>query len=260
MQEICIIIPCYNEGNRLPAETYTKFLEQNECSLFFVNDGSKDNTLEVLQELESAFPTKVKVIDLNRNSGKAEAVRQGFLEAFCRDRFRYIGYLDADLATPLEEIEYLLRYFDRDIAVIIGSRVKRLGADIERDLHRHYLGRIFATMASLYLDIAVYDSQCGAKIFERQMAEELFREPFASRWLFDLELLYRLKKKGAVQFERTILEVPLRTWKEKGDSRIKLLDFISAPFELFRIKKSNNKSSEYLPGPGELNKSEKRTL
>lgn len=246
MQETCIIIPCYNEGNRLPVETFTRFLAQNECSVFFVNDGSEDNTLELIIDLESKFPGKVEVIDLSSNSGKAEAVRQGFLVAFSKERFRYIGYLDADLATPLEEIEYLLKYFDRDIEVIIGSRVKRLGAVIERDLHRHYLGRIFATMASLYLDIKVYDSQCGAKIFERQVAEKLFREPFASKWLFDLELLYRLKELDAVQFEQNILEVPLRTWKEKGDSRIKLIDFFAAPFELFRIKKSKIKANRKL--------------
>lgn len=242
MLETCIIVPCYNEENRLPMQTFTGFLEQNKCSFFFVNDGSEDSTFEVVSALELKFPQKVKVINLKRNSGKAEAVRQGFLAAISTEKFRYIGYLDADLATPLEEIEYLLNYFNLHIEVVIGARVKRLGAVIERNPHRHYLGRIFATMASVYLDMQVYDSQCGAKIFKRQVAEKLFREPFATKWLFDLELLYRLKKLDAVQFDQNVLEVPLRTWKEKGDSRIKVIDCFTAPFDLFRIKKHNNKT------------------
>ena len=91
--------------------------------------------------------------------------------------FEIIGYLDADLATPLEEIPYLLRFFDEEYEAVIGSRVKRLGTQIHRKLPRHYMGRIFATLASVMLNIKAYDSQCGAKFFKLETTQFLFEDP-----------------------------------------------------------------------------------
>lgn len=236
MHKTCIVVPCYNEGERLQVKTYIRFLNQNQCSFYFVNDGSKDNTLKVLYTIKNECPDQVEVVNLSINSGKGEAVRQGFLAAFKNKKFDYIGYFDADLATPLDEIEHLLRYLEKDIKVVIGSRVKRLGSEIKRYPIRHYLGRVFATMASVTLDLDVYDSQCGAKIFKTKTAKDLFSEPFQSKWLFDLELLYRLKHMKDIDFNNIILEVPLRRWQEKGDTRIKVIDFITIPFDLVRIK------------------------
>ncbi len=237
MKKTCVVIPCFNEGERFPLGTFKNFLQDNHCSFYFVNDGSTDNTLDVLNNLKKNFNDVVHIIDLPQNKGKGEAVRQGFLAAFKAGDFDHIGYFDADLATPLEEIEYLLRHFDENTKIVLGARVLRLGAVIERNPLRHYLGRIFATMASTVLDIKVYDSQCGAKLFEEKMAKLLFKEPFISKWLFDLELLYRLKLNNPDLFFKSTLEVPLRTWKEKGNSKIKITDFLTAPFELIKIKK-----------------------
>ena len=241
MQKTCIIIPCFNESERIPLDAFKHFLAHNSYSIYFVNDGSEDNTLDLLLGLKRLYPEKVEVKDLSRNSGKAEAVRQGFLEAISAGVFDCVGYMDADLATPLEEIEYLHNYFREEIEVVIGARVKRLGAIIERDPVRHYLGRIFATTASIYLDIHAYDSQCGAKFFRISTAKKIFIEPFSSNWLFDLEVLYRLKNEDSVQFQRNILEVPLRTWREKGNSKVKMWDFMTAPLELFKIKSTNRR-------------------
>lgn len=216
-------------------------MEANPCTFYFVNDGSTDSTLHLMRELEAGYPSKVEILDLPENRGKAEAVRQGILSALATDRFHYIGYLDADLATPLEEIGFLLMNFDQDVTVVIGSRIKRLGAEVNRSLLRHYFGRIFATAASVYLGMGVYDSQCGAKIFESHVAKELFSRPFVSRWLFDLELLYRLKRKAATGLSWNIIEVPLRTWTEKGDSKIKFPDLLKVPYELYRIRKNTNR-------------------
>lgn len=237
MQKTCIVVPCYNEGNRLCAASFLEFLKNSPHSVYFVNDGSNDNTLEVAYSIRKNNTEKVEIIDLPENSGKAEAVRQGFLAALESDNYEFIGYIDADLATPLKEVDFLLSYFNDEIEVVIGSRVKRLGSEIKRYPLRHYLGRVFATMASVTLDLEVYDSQCGAKIFKKETAKTLFFSPFESKWLFDLEILYRLKNNHPENFNKIILEVPLRTWNEKGDTRIKFMDFITAPFELFRIKK-----------------------
>lgn len=236
MEKTCVVIPCFNEEQRLACESFFIFLRKRHCSLYFVNDGSTDNTIGVLQKIKHHHPNDVQIIDLPFNVGKAEAVRQGFLKALATGKFSHIGYLDADLATPLDEIEYMLGHFNGQIKIVLGSRVLRLGAVIQRSALRHYLGRIFATIASNILDMKVYDSQCGAKLFEVNMAEVLFHKPFISKWLFDLELLYRLKLNDPEQFFNSTLEVPLRHWEEKGDSRIKITDFLTAPFELLKIK------------------------
>lgn len=236
MRETCVVVPCYNEGNRLCVPSFRQFLKSSSHSVCFVNDGSKDNTLDVLGSIRKEYPEKVEIVDLPKNHGKAEAVRQGFFSAIESGKFDFIAYLDADLATPLKEVDFLLSHLDAEIEVVIGSRVKRLGSEIVRYPLRHYLGRIFATMASVTLDLEVYDSQCGAKIFKKDIAEILFQKPFESKWLFDLELLYRLKHTYPENFNKIILEVPLRTWQEQGDTRIKFYDFISAPFELIKIR------------------------
>ncbi len=237
MEKTCVVIPCYNEGLRLPVETFERFLAKNPCSLYFVNDGSTDNTIDVLKRMKLKNPNHVQVIELSENVGKGEAIRRGFLTAFETGKFEYIGYLDADLATPLEEIEYLLKHFEKNTEIVLGARVLRLGAVIKRDPLRHYLGRVFATLANNVLDIKVYDSQCGAKIFKTNMAQMLFTAPFISKWLFDLELLYRLKMIKPEKFNEITLEIPLRTWKEKGGSKIRLSDFLNVPWLLIKIRR-----------------------
>lgn len=238
MEGTCIVIPCFNEAARLPVHVFSQFLKREDLSICFVNDGSTDETPMILRNLKEAFPEKVEVLELSNNSGKAEAVRLGVLKACLKDEFKFVGFLDADLATPLEEVEYLLHYFQPNVKVVIGARVLRLGAVVERSAFRHYTGRVFATMANNILNLKVYDSQCGAKIFRCSIAKELFSNPFQSRWLFDLELLYRLKKKDSVDFEKNIVEIPLRTWREKGNSKLRFKDFIFAPFELLKIRKA----------------------
>ncbi|CAN5321952.1 hypothetical protein BH23BAC2_BH23BAC2_14340 [soil metagenome] len=237
MNKTCVVIPCFNEGGRLPVAIFENFLAQNSFTFYFVNDGSTDNTAEVLEGIKQGYPNLVKVINLPANVGKGAAVREGFLTALATNSFKYIGYFDADLATPLEEIKYLLNTFNNNIKMVLGARVLRLGAVVQRDAMRHYMGRIFATLANNVLEIKVYDSQCGAKIFESEIARILFKDPFVSKWLFDLELLYRLKLFHPKHFYLYTMETPLRTWKEKGGSKIKFLDFINAPIDLLKIKR-----------------------
>lgn len=237
MQETCIVIPLFNEEKRLDVTRFSNFLQENPCHFYFVNDGSKDQTLGLLKKMQRSFPGKVKVLDLRNNVGKAEAVRHGVLAALGTGNFTYIGYFDADLATPLEEISFLLNYLMAGPKIVIGSRVKRLGSKITRTPKRHYLGRIFATVASLVLGIKVYDSQCGAKIFENNTARILFSKPFVSKWLFDLELIYRFKNLDPVNFENEILEAPLRSWTEKKGSKIELRDLVKVPVELYKIRR-----------------------
>lgn len=239
MQKTCIVVPCFNEEKRLDISAFVKFLEEKPLDFIFVNDGSKDATRKILLDLQSKFPQNVFILNLKKNIGKAEAVRSGFLKAISDDCYSVIGYIDADLATPLEELHYLLNHLTGDFEIVIGSRVKRLGVNIKRNITRHYLGRVFATYSSYILKIKVYDSQCGAKLFHNQIANEIFIKPFSSKWLFDLEILYRFKIMKQDNFNKNILEVPLRKWEEKPNSKMKAIDFMKAPLDVFRIKNEN---------------------
>ncbi|HET6418342.1 MAG TPA: hypothetical protein VFG22_18740, partial [Polyangiales bacterium] len=117
--------------------------------------------------------------------------------------------------------------------------VQRAGAAIERNATRHYTGMAFATLASRALDISLYDTQCGAKLFARDLVPGLFSEPFLTRWLFDLELLMRLRRLlGREEFDRIVYEHPLSVWVEKGDSRIRLRDALAVPYDLARIRRA----------------------
>ncbi len=233
MPTYCIVIPCYNEASRLDRRAFLSFVEDRpEVRLLFVNDGSRDATPEVLQSL-SAESRQVEHLDLPENVGKAEAVRQGFLKALSGG-YDWIGYLDADLATPLSEWWRLARITrENQWETGFASRVLLLGSEIQRIWLRHYLGRIFATVVSLMTRIAVYDTQCGAKVFSARVAGEVFEKPFISPWFFDVEILYRIKNKG-FGLEKTG-EVPLRIWIERKGSRLKIRDFLRAPLELWRM-------------------------
>ena len=151
-------------------------------------------------------------------------------------RYDMIGFLDADLATPLEEIRLLADMMVKrpELCVTMGARLKRLGANVQRKAYRHYMGRVFATVVSLLFRMPVYDSQCGAKLFRAALVPELFKEPFSSGWLFDVEILLRLRDLYP-DYENVVCEVPLCVWIEQGDSRIRLSHLLKMPGELLQI-------------------------
>ena len=239
MSEVAVVIPCYNEAQRLPAEAIATFLRSHPSLAFvLVNDGSSDNTPRVLEELAAQSPDRINVVSLEKNHGKAEAVRQGILAALERPP-QFIGYWDADLATPLEEIERFRSILvDRpQLLLAMGSRVRLLGRHIERSAARHYLGRVFATCASLALAMPVYDTQCGAKLFRvTPEVRTIFEAPFRSRWIFDVELLARLRQAcGGAKLDERICEVPLESWRDVRGSKLRPWHAASAAWQLMGI-------------------------
>ena len=232
-----IIIPCYNESARLNQEAFLDILENNDkLSFLFVNDGSSDNTLEVLSLLKHQKPAQIDFISLNHNVGKAEAVRRGILQAI-DESFDYVGYWDADLATPLDAINDFSILMDSVGAeIIIGSRVRLLGRKVERKAIRHYLGRVFGTCASLLLRIPIYDTQCGAKLFKNtSILRQIFGSPFKVNWTFDVEMFARfsvITEIHPMQVSSKWIEFPLANWKDVQGSKIKTKDFINGAFEL----------------------------
>ena len=237
-----IIIPCYNE-NGISINEYSNFLVNNpEAIICFVNDGSTDTTLETLNNLKGKHAAQIYILSLENNSGKAEAVRAGI--NYCNQNFKhqYIGYLDADLATTLEEFIDLRNYLQREIIFVFGSRIRKIGSTIERKTSRFLIGRIVATFISNILDIKVYDTQCGSKLFTKEMSDRLFKEKFISKWLFDVELFYRaIIIYGRENAITKMYEVPLKLWVEKGGSKVKMTYFFKLWYDLYKINRNYKK-------------------
>jgi glycosyltransferase involved in cell wall biosynthesis len=233
-----IIVPIFNERKRFREDEFLKF-ENGDVGFLFVDDGSTDNSASMIEGLKSKFPAKFDLLSLPENLGKAEAVRQGFLKALPMQP-HYIGYWDADLATPLSAISEFIQIFEgnSNIQLVTGARVKLLGRDIQRNIIRHYLGRIFATAASLVLNLPIYDTQCGAKLFRTQpWLNEIFAERFLGRWVFDVEMLARFAKIRPDGIEQLIYECPLKQWHDIKGSKLKLTDFFWAFLDLVRISR-----------------------
>jgi hypothetical protein len=136
-------------------------------------------------------------------------------EPGCRDA-TWFGFWDADFATPLSEVDHLLAYanlFDGPVDAVFGSRVYKLGSCIRRKWHRHLIGRFFATLFHRLFHTEAYDTQCGAKLFLRSRVESTFAAPFMTRWIFDVEIILRLR-----QFR--VVECPVRKWIDKGGSKL----------------------------------------
>jgi glycosyltransferase involved in cell wall biosynthesis len=244
MPAVCVIVPCYNEEHRLKGAEFLAFLRTHpDVTLCFVDDGSADRTLSVLQDLRTECPAQVLVHAVSPNGGKAEAVRAGVQHAHRAGPWPIFGYWDADLSTPLSEIDRLMTVLEGDPScrLAMGSRVKRLGSHIERRVMRHILGRIFSACATGILGFSVYDSQCGAKLFRRDTVDVFFREPFMTRWLFDLEMLARLRNSIGLPSMDTAREVPLGHWTEVGGSKLRLREMIQVPLELLKIREYYNR-------------------
>ena len=243
MKKVCIIIPCYNEEKRLPLEEYESFLGKNKnIFICFVNDGSTDGTFAVLRALCNKYINKAHLVSYPKNAGKAEAVRRGI--HFCNNEldFEYIGYFDADLSTPLDACFKLKSYLSDEIKFVFGSRIMRIGSVIERSFKRHLIGRIIATLISNMLKMKVYDTQCGSKLFSKDLSLYLFKDPFISKWLFDVEIFFRIiKKYGMEGALRKMIEIPLERWIDKGPSKVKMTYFFKLWLDLYAINKKYRK-------------------
>ncbi|MDQ3168760.1 MAG: glycosyltransferase [Acidobacteriota bacterium] len=246
-----VVVPCYNEEARLPVAAIDAFLRSHaDIHICLVDDGSRDGTRRVLDAIAAGFPAQVTVLACRGNQGKAEAVRLGVLHGLHglpHSQATMFGYWDADLSTPLGEIDLLVRTMDAraDGIAAMGCRVKRLGADIKRSAVRHYLGRVFATFASITLRLAVHDSQCGAKLFRREAAAIAFKDPFESQWLFDVEILARLRNHfSAERVRQNVIEVPLQVWTHLDGSKLRARHYVLAPLELWRIARRYNRRAK----------------
>jgi dolichyl-phosphate beta-glucosyltransferase len=234
-----LVIPCFNEATRLDRAQFLALAKAPRLELLFVDDGSTDETLRALEELRTQAPEKIHVLALEKNRGKGEAVRLGLLEGLARGH-GVVGFADADLATPLDELVRIRDELEAGaLTVVVGSRVMIVGTEIKRHLWRHVVGRVFATFAAGILQMPFYDTQCGAKYFRDTPAlRAALSTPFLSRWAFDIELLGRLHigLNGAEGIPLSqFREVPLRKWIAVGESKLSVPGMTRTLMDLPRI-------------------------
>ena len=243
MAHASLVIPCFDEADRLDDDGFTRALDEfPELHLLFVDDGSADRTFEIVSGLAARRPDRVSALRLARNGGKAEAVRAGLNRAL-ESNPSFAGYFDADLAIPLDHFGSFRRIFAEraHTRAVLGARVQLLGRKIERGRVRHLVGRTLATIVAQVLDMKIYDSQCGAKLFRvDDNLREALKDPFESGWMFDVELLARLRDRyraEGLDASQVIYEFPLRECHDIAGSKVRWRDGIAALRSLSVIRR-----------------------
>ena len=227
MNEISVVVPVYNESSVIKASLlnisayFGKKIGKYE--IIVVDDGSSDNTVEIANSLNL---NSIKVISYSRNRGKGYAVKEGVLAA----KYNYVLFMDADLATPPEEIETMAPYID-DFDIVIASRMLPTSKIKQHQpVLRRLLGVIGKKIISLTLTRGIKDTQCGFKLFKTDIAKKLFSMQKTERWGFDFEILFIAQK-----LKYKIKEVPV-VWYAMEDSKLRFLDYISTLYDLIRLR------------------------
>ncbi len=232
-----IVIPCFNEGSRLDIMEFLRNADHSQDTVVcFVNDGSSDNTRGVLAEIKNIEYTNVVIYNHSKNKGKADAVRNGALFLFEEFNVDNIGFLDADLSTSFKDYYELTRELDnKNHKMVIGSR--NMGQEsVERNLFRKVMSNIIRLLIFLIIRIRITDTQCGAKVFSRDLIPKIYDHKFYSRWLFDIEIIIRLKMQmGKERFLDIFVEKPLSQWIHMDGSKLGLKDSLMIPFNLLKI-------------------------
>jgi len=209
-----LVIPAYNEGARL-APTLEKVLSYLaaqgwDAEVIVVNDGSRDNTADIVRGYAVSNPT-LRLVENPGNHGKGYSVRNGMLHA----RGAIVLFSDADLSSPIEEMPKLLAALNAGADIAIGSRWLRAELQTQRQpLHRQFAGRIFNLLLRITLGLQFSDTQCGFKAFRRNAAQTIFPPQKIERWGFDPEILFLARKFGF-----RVQEVPV-VWSHDGGTHI----------------------------------------
>lgn len=231
---LSIIIPAYNEERRIgrTLEKIISFLDSKKYKyeIIVVDDGSKDRTREVVKRFR-----RVKLNEKRRNRGKGYSVRQGMIAA----EGDYLLFSDADLSTPIEEIEKMMRLINA-YDVVIGSRtIKGADVQVKQPFYREYMGKIFNLFVQVLAIKGIKDTQCGFKLFTRRAAKKIFPKQRIKGFGFDVEILYIAKKKGF-----RIEQVPV-IWRNDENTKVSAFrDSSDMFFDLLRIR-LNDISGKY---------------
>ncbi len=230
---LSIVIPAYNESERLP-ETLKKvfdYLEKHNYNfeIIVVDDGSNDRTPQIVKE---QFGEKVKVLIQEQNLGKGAAVRLGVLSSIGEQ----VLFMDADGSTPITEIKKLQIELEKNYSLAIGSRKNNSLIEVRQPFYREYLGKTFSLLVRALTGTSIIDTQCGFKLIKGKVAHELFAKMTINGFAFDVELLYLAAQGGF-----TVAEIPV-VWVNDKRSKVSLLrDPLIMLWEIFKIQFIHNK-------------------
>jgi dolichyl-phosphate beta-glucosyltransferase len=231
---LSIVIPAYNEEKRIgrTLENIVGYLKTKdyECEIIVVDDGSTDSTREMIRRFEG-LDSRLRVIENKIGKGKGYSVRRGMLET----RGKFALFSDADLSTPIEEIEKLIYWLEKDYDIAIGSRdLPDSQVEIHQSFLREGMGKIFNKIMNLMVFTGFKDTQCGFKCFKRYVVNEVFGKQRINGFAFDVENILI-----AMQHGFRIKEVPVR-WLNSPYSKVSVVrDPALMLYDLFRIKFNN---------------------
>lgn len=240
--KIALIIPCYNEENRLRVAELNRFISKNSILIdfYFVDDGSSDLTSRLIENhLIINNPNHTFLIRLETNQGKGNAIREGILRA--REKsYSFYGFIDADLEIPFEQILKLhLAIVDngKSMSISVRSLYQKVNPLKTRSVISVLM--IIIVNSILKFDIPIKDSQCGCKLFRNNIIEICFKDKFESEWLFDLELFLRVRS-DLTDFRSEIQEVPLEELNQVKNSNLKWTRNFKILRQLWQINSAYN--------------------
>lgn len=234
---VILVVPCFNEEIRWDTYYWMQICALPDLKICFVNDGSSDQTSLKISPL--LINSNHLLLELPRNVGKAEAVRQGINHVLA-ERPLGIGFLDADGAFPITDVETQIIVFRRftetlsNPPAVWSSRVQLAGRVIDRDRMRHYFARVLVTLLALRLKFTIYDTQSGMKIFPFSIAlENCMKKPFITHWFVDLEIFLRWRKESGN--DMNIWEEPLLGWKDVKGSKLSGRQYLTVLRDIVKL-------------------------
>ena len=228
---LSVIIPAYNEEKRLGATLARVIAYLHEqpytWELVVVDDGSSDSTAAVAEAAGDGGRLAMRVLRNSPNRGKGFSIRRGMLEA----RGKYRLFSDADLSTPIEELDGFWPYFERGAAVVIGSRaLKESRLTVRQSPLREGAGRLFNGCVRWMLVPGIHDTQCGFKMFTAEAADAVFAEQRMHGFSFDVEALLLARRAGF-----KVSEVPV-TWTNAPGTKVSAWKGATAFWDLVVLK------------------------
>jgi len=230
---LSIIIPAYNEQDRLPLtlskiHSYCNSQSYN-YEVLVVDDGSTDNTIRVVTDNPLSEAGRLRILKNQRNRGKGYSVKRGVMAS----KGDYVLFSDADLSTPIGEVEKLFSALNEKCDIAIGSRsIKGAQIKVHQPFYREYMGKFFNRLVRIFAFKGIIDTQCGFKLFKGTLARDIAAQMRVDGFAFDVEMLYLARRSGC-----RIEEVPI-IWVNSPQSKVDpLRDSLKMLLDIINIKR-----------------------